>query len=376
MIFCALITLNVSEIYKAPSTIPYQLATFLLFIILALYLNRSQQFMRLSNISFSNILLFFCFTSAFSQLISQQDAKIISQPEELGKVEWHRDYDKAVLAAQNEKKDIVILFQEVPGCATCRNYGHNVLSHPLMTEALENEFIPLAIFNNKSGKDKLILDKFNEPSWNNPVVRIIDAAGKDLVQRISNDYSALTLCERLKEALKRRKTDIPEYMNILEQELAALQFNRSNELYCKMYCFWTGEKELGNLDGVLNVQAGFMGRSEVVKVSYDNTVLSEKELIDYGKKKNIEPVNKNRAQAFKIASNDVRYYLQQSAYKYLPLSDLQKTKINSALGNFQNAEKYLSPSQKKWLMDLKQNPKVKRSALFTKVLVEAWHLIE
>ena len=49
----------------------------------------------------------------------------------------------------------MLLFQEVPGCSTCRNYGHNVLSHPLMVEAIESLFVPLAIFNNKEGKELL-----------------------------------------------------------------------------------------------------------------------------------------------------------------------------------------------------------------------------
>ena len=72
------------------------------------------------------------------------------QSEELGQVHWYRSYDKALAVAA----------KEVPGCSTCRNYGHNVLSHPLMVEAIESLFVPLAIFNNKSGKDKNILDQY------------------------------------------------------------------------------------------------------------------------------------------------------------------------------------------------------------------------
>ena len=75
------------------------------------------------------------------------------QSEELGKVHWYRNYDKAVEESKKTNKDILILFQEVPGCATCRNYGQNVLSHPLMVEAIETSFVPLAIFNNKGGQD-------------------------------------------------------------------------------------------------------------------------------------------------------------------------------------------------------------------------------
>ena len=76
----------------------------------------------------------------------------------------YRDYDKALAVAA----------KEVPGCSTCRNYEHTVLSHPLMVEAIESLFVPLAIFNNKGGKYKKILGQYGEPSWNNPDVRIVD----------------------------------------------------------------------------------------------------------------------------------------------------------------------------------------------------------
>ena len=90
------------------------------------------------------------FFGSVSTLIAQRTS-LEKQSEELGKVQWYRDYDEALSIAKQEDKNVLILFQEVPGCATCRNYGHNVLSHPLMVEAIENLFVPLAIFNNKGG---------------------------------------------------------------------------------------------------------------------------------------------------------------------------------------------------------------------------------
>lgn len=36
-------------------------------------------------------------------------------PVELGKVEWIRDINQAVVTAKKEKKPILVLFQEVPG---------------------------------------------------------------------------------------------------------------------------------------------------------------------------------------------------------------------------------------------------------------------
>ncbi len=41
--------------------------------------------------------------------------KRIDNPTELGKVRWHRDHDAAFAAARKLDRDVLILFQEVPG---------------------------------------------------------------------------------------------------------------------------------------------------------------------------------------------------------------------------------------------------------------------
>jgi len=265
----------------------------------------------------------------------------------LGKVSWYRDYDEAMAASTKEDKPVLILFQEVPGCATCRNYGHNVLSNPLMTETIENEFVPLAIFNNNKGKDLTTLKKYNEPTWNNPVVRIVNKNGDNLVKRVASDYSVKGLYDAMLKALKAEKKVIPEYVKILGEEIK-INFNAQNikETHYKMYCFWTGEKQLGSQEGVLITQAGFMN-GEVVKVKYDASKISKVELNNFAKANKMQPVDTN--EDFTWAKKDEDYYLQHSQLIYLPLSQVQKTRINSALGNGQSPLPYLSPKQTQWL---------------------------
>ena len=38
-----------------------------------------------------------------------------SQPEELGRVSWRRDFDAALAEAREASKPVLLLFQEVPG---------------------------------------------------------------------------------------------------------------------------------------------------------------------------------------------------------------------------------------------------------------------
>jgi hypothetical protein len=201
-----------------------------------------------------------------------------NQPKELGKVNWLRDIKDATTRSANEHKPIFLLFQEVPGCSTCRNYGHNVLSHPLIVETIETYFVPLAIYNNEGGKNKEVLDYFKEPTWNNPVVRIISDKKENLIDRISGNYSVLALTEAMIEVMKGKKIKIPEYLQLLQNELSATQ-NGTETAYLSMYCFWTGEKILADINGVVETQAGFMDGKEVVKVDYSPKLIAYDDLV-------------------------------------------------------------------------------------------------
>lgn len=309
------------------------------------------------------IIIVMCFFS----VSGQQKTNPNNQSEELGKVTWYRDYDEALNKAKAENKEVLILFQEVPGCSTCRNYGNNVLSHPLMVEAIENLFIPLAIYNNKGGKDKQILQLYNEPSWNNPVVRIVNAEGDNVVNRISGNYSAKALYNAMKTALGKANKSTPEYMKLLGSELTSA--TDTKETYFKMYCFWTGEKHLGKVDGVLSTEAGFMGGHEVVKVKFDPNIVNQSKLTAHAKQANFSPITKS---SYRTANNDVKYYLKHTNYKFLPLTELQKTKINSALGRGTSPDRYLSPKQLKWLNSMKHS-QTKQTVLFNQDFNKAWN---
>ena len=311
--------------------------------------------------------LLLCFVFVLGN--AQEKTSPKDQDIELGKVSWYRDYHQALSISKKQKKSVLILFQEVPGCATCRNYGHNVLSNPLLVEAIENEFVPLVIHNNKGGADKKVLDRYNEPSWNNPVVRIVDAYGKDVTDRISGNYSAKALYDAMVQVLKLENKAIPEYVKLLGEELYAANNSNIKEKTYKMYCFWSGEKHLGSAPGVLHTEAGFMGGHEVVRVKYDSKKISEADLTQFAGKAAISPITSDRS--YRPATKDEDYYLQHTPYKYLPLSSLQRTKINSAIGNRLDPIQYLSPSQRKWLKQLvKSNTNEK--ILFNQSFAEAW----
>lgn len=293
---------------------------------------------------------------------------LAQSPPELGDVQWLRSYDEALKESSRTGKPVFILFQEVPGCSTCVNYGMNVLSDPLLVDAIENEFVPLAIYNNKGGSDRKTLDLYQEPTWNNPVVRIVDAKGTDLIDRIAGKYSIRGVVDGISSALLVAGKGQPKYLSLLID----LQERRTETTYYSMHCFWTGEAVFGGQDGIIATEPGWMSGKEVVKITYDPNKVSEKELHNIAKRNHFHSTTYDTD--YRI-DNDPQYYLKQSPYKYLPLSSIQKSRINAELASSGNPNQFLSQTQLQYLKIIKstdQEPKV----LYHLDFNEAWSMMK
>lgn len=315
-------------------------------------------------------------TAAFlftTSILLSQKTNVKNQPEELGQVSWYRNYDEAIAQSKKMNKPLFILFQEVPGCTTCRNYGKNVLSHPLIVDAIENEFIPLAIYNNVKGCDREILNRYKEPTWNNPVVRIVKSNGKDIIKRLSGNYSSLGLVNHMLVALSSGFYGQPKYLELAALELETAESSQYSKSTYSMYCFWTGEAHLGQLDGVVATEPGFMNGKEVVRVTYNQEILDQKTVTAHAQKANCS-LEKNKSK-FK-ADKDPQYYLKQTPLKYLALTPIQKTKINSALKNKDDASVYLSPSQVQYLNSITAFNSKKSKSLYDMEFIAAWKLMK
>jgi hypothetical protein len=290
---------------------------------------------------------------------------------ELGQVNWMRNLDQAIAKSKSEQKPIFILFQEVPGCATCRNYGHQVLSHPLVVEAIETLFIPVAIFNNKKGKDAETLTFFHEPAWNNPVVRIVDQNKIDLTPRVSGNYQIDGVVLAMLAALESERIEVPEYLRFLQKEFSSQA--QQQEVYFSMYCFWTGEKTFGAIEGVTETEAGYMDGKEVVRVRYDATQIALSQLVNQGESaacadfvylndqkseldvKGVKQSKLRKASNFRI-DKETKYYLRHSIYRFVPMTSLQACRINSLIGQNKSADQVLSDRQLQVLNYIKAHP--------------------
>jgi hypothetical protein len=87
---------------------------------------------------------------------------------------------------------------------------------------------------------------------------------------------------------------------------------------------------LENQNEVLATKAGFVNSTKVVRVIYNGNEISNEDLMRFAETNKMTPVS-NQGQ-FVWAEADEDYFIQHSKHKYLALTEIQKAKINSALG--------------------------------------------
>lgn len=81
-----------------------------------------------------------------------------------------------------------------------------------MVEAIEDHFVPVLVYNNKE-HDAELLKSFDEPSWNNPVVRFLNSDGEDLIPRKDGVWNIAPLAARMAKSLESAKRDVPQFLN-------------------------------------------------------------------------------------------------------------------------------------------------------------------
>jgi hypothetical protein len=313
------------------------------------------------------------FNSSVESATTISTSKCPDNPEELGAVCWNRQMDSATVQSKATGKPILILFQEVPGCSNCTRYGSSTLTHPLIVEAIEDLFVPLCVYNNKKGADAKVLEQYNEPAWNNPVVRIVNTDGKDLTQRMPDFRSQAAMVQGMTMALKAAGKTPPAYLDLLEEELSARERGLDTATF-SMYCFWSGEGTFGEIPGVVETEPGFQDGKEVVKVVFDPSKVTRAELEQKTTPKGITACAKNTG--FRIDKTP-KYYLANTPWQYVPMTTLQACKANSLLGKGATPESVLSPRQIAVYQKLKERDNKRlSSAIGKKDLAKAWKAVE
>ncbi len=234
-----------------------------------------------------------------------------------------------------------------------------------MVEAIEELFIPVLVFNNKP-EDEAVLKSFEEPSWNNPVIRILKSDGSDLIARQDKVWETSAVAKRICQALQAAGQRTPQWLKSLDAPSAESTMTAT----FAMHCYWVGEAQLGALDGVLTTRAGWVGEKEVVNLVYDPATIEYETLLesalnmecastvytldDEQKRIALAIVDEKTVEALtdlvriRLAkSSDQKYSLDNSNLRFLPLTETQAVKVNAILAssNQHGLANWLSPRQ-------------------------------
>lgn len=122
---------------------------------------------------------------------------------------------------------------------------------------------------------------------------------------------------------------------------------------------------MGSLEGVLHTRSAWIGRHEVVNVTFDPSKVGYDKLLKTAMEKGCATRAWTTTDAQAAAANarmgsraeplaeelrdakesDQLYYLSRAAMKYLPLTPLQARRVNGSMYLRENPEEWLSPNQ-------------------------------
>ena len=215
-----------------------------------------------------------------------------------------------------------------------------------------------------------MLKQFGEPAWNYQVVRFLNAKGRDVIPRKDRVWSLGPLAARMIAALEATKRPVPEYLQALAFDSAGSSGEKvKSQAAFAMACFWTGEMKLGQIDGVVGTEAGWIDGREVTRVEYDSSVVSLRDLIARAAKAECAervylPATASKAEKRKARNarlvvgkldgsyrrakdSDQKRQLRGTAASRLRLTPVQATKVNAWIRvDATKAMEWLSPSQR------------------------------
>ncbi len=194
------------------------------------------------------------------------------------------------------------------------------------------------------GLDAKILERYDEPAWNNPVVRFVDGDGRDLIPRQDRVWTPHAMAARMIEALRAAGRPVPPYLTETADEIHPRSTGRAA---FAMHCYWSGEACLGELPGVLESRTGVLSGSEVVELRFDPDVISHGELVRMALARGCaERVLTVDGEFREASASDQKYYLHRSPLRDLALSPRQAVRVNAALASDRDPLVYLSPRQR------------------------------
>lgn len=150
--------------------------------------------------------------------------------------------------------------------------------------------------------------------------------------------------DRLIQALTASSRPIPGYLRAVRDEYAGRKLKTAS---FAVGCYWEGERELGKLDGVVASRTGTLGPDEVVQVRFDPRTIDAGRLTEAVKAMNCYRGVRAADAPLQLDPEQQHDLWAHPEFAYLPLSAMQATKVNSAVGAGKDPSALLSPAQRR-----------------------------
>jgi hypothetical protein len=296
---------------------------------------------------------------------------------ELGAVRYETSsVEEAKKIAQERNMPIFCIQAEVPGDIES---GKDVLSHPLIVEALESMFVCAAPKIPRKEFEDRYKPSAGRKAWYT-TINFLDANGEELVPAIGGDTLVVpVIVDCIVRVLTQCKRPIPRYVSLLQEEQcgkSTIGCSGRAKRNCRCIVFGIHdydrtEVEFAKIDGVLATICGTYIGNRVIRIVYNPKVLSFTTILHYSTERHLadtiyyqtqdekvaaqmetsrlveKPAIVKMEHLFKIVVHDMKSALRRSLLGKVPLTDLQATRINLLIhqGQFHEATRLLSPRQ-------------------------------
>ncbi len=170
-------------------------------------------------------------------------------------IPWHESLSLALAESKSSGKPVLAILRDTPACANCQSLQREIARHPLLAEAVANEFIALKLYRHHDQ---------GPTATSNPLL-FLDTTGKPLLPHLGHTQSIHDLAASMIQALKVAQRPAPNYLRAVSLELDT---TKHKQAAFAMFCYWVGEYELGQIDGVIATEAGWLEGREVTLVRY------------------------------------------------------------------------------------------------------------